>query len=306
MVWGIAMEYRTLRYILAVAEEGNISKAAKRLRISQPSLSHCVLKQERELGVALFDRSRKPLRPTYAGECYIRAAKQLLAIRQQLENDMRNIARHRSGRLAIGVTKPRSAYLLPQILPFFLERHPNVEVALAEENIAELETLLLNEEIEIAILLAPVDNEHLTYQHIFEEEIVLCMSPGHPLAAEFRERGPDLPMLRNEPFVLYKSGQRLRNAADLICAKGGFEPNIVLESQLAETILGLVSAGLGCAFVPKSVLACSGIDPKPLGFVLDDPSVTSSFVFAWRKNATLSWMAQEFVALTYEILKRDA
>lgn len=299
------MEQRTLRYIVMVAEEGSISKAAQTLRISQPSLSHCIMKQESDLGVALFDRSKKPLRLTYAGECYMRAARQILSIRQQLEYDMQSIAHHRSGRMSIGITKPRSTYLLPRLLPLFLKQHPNVEVNLAEKNVSELELLLLNEEIEFAILLAPVDNEHFTYQHIFKEEIALCMQPNHPLIETFLENGLDLALLCNEPFVMYKTGQRLRNAANLFCMKNGFKPNVILESQLAETILRLVSAGLGCAFVPKSVLEYSGIIPKPVGFVLQDPEVTSNFVFAWKKNRNLSWMAQEFMILTQEILKKD-
>ena len=297
------MDYRTLQYILVVAEERNISKAAQRLHISQPSLSHCILKQERALGVTLFDRSRHPLRLTYAGECYMRAARQILAVKQQLESDMKSIATHRSGRISIGVTKPRSAYLLPRILPHFMEQHPNVEVDLTEENAADLEALLLSEDIEIAILLSPVENEHFTYQHLFDENIVLCLPPGHRLTDTFKERGLNPAMLREEPFILYKRGQRVRQASDIFFAKSGFEPRVAIESQLAETILGLVASGLGCAFVPMSVLLYSGITPRPTGFALDDPAVTSNFVFAWKKNASLSWMASEFVSVTQEVLK---
>ena len=297
------MDYRTLEYILAVVDERNISKAAQRLRISQPSLSHCILKQERALGVSLFDRSNHPLRLTYAGECYVRAARQILAIRHQLETDMKSIVTQRSGRVSIGVTKPRSAYLLPRILPRFVELHPSVEVELTEENAADLEALLLSDDIEIAILLSPVENEHFTYQHLFDEDVVLCLPPGHPLAEEFGANGPDLGMLRDEPFILYKRGQRVRNTSDIFFAKNGFEPKVAIESQLAETILGLVAAGMGCAFVPKSVLLYSGITPKPAAFGLRDPAVTSNFVFAWRKNASLSWMASEFVSVTQEVLK---
>lgn len=86
------MDYRTLRYILAAAQERNISKAAQRLFISRPALSHYILKQEREPGVALFNRGTHPLRPTCAGENYVRAARQILHIREQLEKEKKDIA----------------------------------------------------------------------------------------------------------------------------------------------------------------------------------------------------------------------
>lgn len=299
------MDYRTLRYILAVAQEQNISKAAQKLYISQPSLSHCILKQERELGVTLFNRNTHPLQLTYAGENYVRAAQQILHIKEQLEKEMKDIADTKKGRLSIGITKPRSAYLLPQVLPYFHQLYPNVEIAPVEGNISVLESSLLSEKIEIAILLSPIESEHFAHQHLFEEEILLCLPEGHHIIEEFQNNGANLHQLKNESFILYQHGQRLRKATDLFFVENGFKPKVILESQIAETILGLVSVGMGCALIPKSVLKYSGLRDKLFGFTLGNPPISSKFEFAWKRNASLSWVAQEFMNTTRYILEQE-
>lgn len=298
------MDYRTLRYILAAAQEQNISKAAQKLFISQPSLSHYILKQERELGVSLFNRGAHPLKLTYAGEVYVRAARQILHIKEQLENQMRDIAETKKGRLSIGITKPRSAYLLPQLLPEFHRLYPNVEIALVEENVSALEGALISEQIEIAILLSPIEDELFSHQHLFEEEILLCLPEGHRLVDAFKEGGVNLNQLKDEPFILYQHGQRVRKATDAFFAENAFKPVIFLESQIAETILGLVSVGMGCALIPKGVLAYSGLRGAIHGFMLGDPPISSQFSFAWRRNAPLGWVAREFMSVARGILAR--
>lgn len=300
------MDYRTLRYILAVAQERSISRAAQTLHISQPSLSHCILKQERQLGVSLFDRGTHPLQLTYAGENYVRAAREILHIKDQLEKEMKGIAETKKGRLAIGMTKPRSAYLLPQVLPYFCNLYPNVEISLCEENVSTLESLLIAEKVEVAILLSPIENELFAHRLLFEEEILLCLPEGHHLIEEFQNNGADLRPLKNEPFILYPRGQRVRRATDLLFSKNSFTPRTILESQIAETILGLVAVGMGCAFIPKSVLKYSGIHPKPFGFTLGTPPISSTFEFAWKRSSSLSWVAQEFMKATQYILEQEA
>ncbi|MDL2264108.1 LysR family transcriptional regulator [Synergistaceae bacterium OttesenSCG-928-I11] len=298
------MDYRTMMYILVVCEEGNISKAAHRLHISQPSLSHCILKQERLLGVALFDRSKHPLRLTYAGEAYVRGAQQILHIRGEMEKELRNIAENRRGRIAIGITKTRAANLLPNVLPHFWKLYPNIEVELFEENILTLESLLLTDKVDAGILFLPISSEHLIYQHIYDENIYLCLPPGHPAIDPFEKTGVDLDVLQGEPFILHKPDQRLRQMSDLYFAKNGFKPNVVLESQVPEAILGFVSSGIGCALVPAGVFKQTGMVPKPAGFPLESSDLSLSFVFAWKRGATLRWVAEEFMRVTTDILGR--
>lgn len=293
------MDYRSLRYIITVAEEKNISKAAQKLYLSQPSLSHCILKQERQLGVTLFDRTKHPLQLTYAGERYIAAAHQILNIKEQLEKEMEDIANTKKGRVILGVTKTYSAYSLPRVISVFKKIYPDIQILLNEDINSSLESLLVTSKIEIAVLLMPVQSEHLCCQHLYDEEILLCLPADHPIIEKYKNSPIDLRLLKDEPFILYKTEQRVRKLAEMLFSKAGFKPKVILESQTAETILNLVSAGMGCAFIPKSVASYSRIFPQPVCFKLETPAMPSGF--AWRRGSYISWAAQEFMKITREV-----
>ncbi|MDR3265760.1 MAG: LysR family transcriptional regulator [Synergistaceae bacterium] len=294
--------YRTLRYIITVAEEGNISQAAQKLYLSQPSLSHCILKQEHELGITLFDRSRQPLRLTYAGERYVAAARKILSVREQLEKEMENIVKLRKGRVVVGVTRTHSAYFLPRVIPRFKALHPDVEIVLAEETISSLESMLIMDRAEIALLMTPAQNEQIFCEHLYNEKILLCLPEGHPLIEPFGKNGVDLVRLREEPLILYKKGMRVRKISDALFAEAGIQPRVELESQAAETILNLVSAGMGCAFLPASIVQHPGRSSRMACFTIGSPPLVSAFAFAWKRHSYPSWTAQEFMKATRDIL----
>lgn len=296
------MDYRTLRYIITVAEEGNISKAAQKLYLSQPSLSHCILKQEHKLGVTLFDRTRQPLQLTYAGERYIEAARKILDVRDQLEKEMEDIANTKKGRVVVGVTGTLSAYLLPRVIHRFRSRHPNVDIALVEETLSQLESMLVAGRAEIAILMMPVQSEHLACEHLCDEEILLCLPEGHPLTERFRDDGVDLSLMKEEPFALYRKGMRVRKISDELFARAGIIPRTMLESQTVETLLNLVAAGMASAFLPKTVMTHTGSAFGTVCFSIGSSPVSSAFAFAWRRGSYVSWAAQEFMKTTREVL----
>lgn len=297
------MDYRTLKYIITVAEERNISKAAQKLYLSQPSLSHCILKQERQLGIELFDRSKHPLRLTYAGERYIAAAQQILNVKEQLEKEMKDIANTKKGRIALGVNKTYATYLLPRVMPFFQKAYPGVRILLNEDINASLESLLVTGKIEIAILLMPVQSEHLVCHHLYDEELLLSLPCDHPLVETLKNGPVDLKLLKDEPFILYQSEQRARKISDELFSRAGFQPQVAIESQTAEAILRFVSAGMGCAFIPSSVARYSGVTPPPACFRIGAPALSACF--AWREDSYVSWAAQEFMKLTREICERE-
>ncbi|MDR3231537.1 MAG: LysR family transcriptional regulator [Synergistaceae bacterium] len=296
------LDHRTLRYIVTVAEEGNISRAAQKLHLSQPSLSHCILKQERTLGTTLFDRTRQPLRLTYAGERYVMAAREILSVRDHLEKEMEDIVKQRKGRVVVGATRTHSAYFLPRVIPRFKALYPDVEVALAEEIISSLESLLITDRAEIALLVTPAQNEQIFCEHLYNENLLLCLPEGHPLAESFGKSGVDLARLREEPFILYQKGMRVRKISDALFAHAGIQPRVELESQSAETIFNLVSVGMGCAILPASIVQYLSRVSRMPSFTVGRPPLSFSFAFAWKRNSYLSWAAQEFMRITRETL----
>ena len=136
------MNLKQALYIQTIAREGNITAAAKKLYVSQPSLSQMVRQVESEYGVTLFDRTVSPLRLTYAGEKYLQAAKTMLAANERLENELREIRQENSGLLRLGISVQRAIQILPVALPWFTMQYPKVSVELREEGSAKLEELL--------------------------------------------------------------------------------------------------------------------------------------------------------------------
>ncbi|GHS98015.1 LysR family transcriptional regulator [Synergistales bacterium] len=302
---GIQIDYRTLQYVITVAEEGSISKAAQKLYLSQPSLSHCILKQERKLGVTLFDRAQQPLKLTYAGERYVTAAHEILGLREQLEKEMDDIANDRKGRVVLGLTKMHSAYLLPRVAPHFRALYPDAEIVLVEDTISSLESMLITDRAEIAIIMTPAQNERLTCEHLYNDKFLLCLPKEHHLIELFENGGVDIALLKEEPFIFYKKGLRGRKIADVLFAETGIRPKVVLESQAAETILNLVSAGVGCAILPASIVQSPGNSCRTVHFTIGNLPLSSDFAFAWKRDSYVKWAAQEFIKITHEILSEN-
>ena len=126
------MDYKQYDYILTVAEEKSISKAAKKLFISQPSLSQYINRIEKHLGVNLFDRSTTPLELTYEGELFIETALKIKQLNEQLKKKFDDITELKSGRLNIGLTPSKANNPLPIILPCFKKNYPNIELIITE------------------------------------------------------------------------------------------------------------------------------------------------------------------------------
>ena len=142
------MEIRVLRYFLEVAREGSVTAAAKKLYVSQPSLSQMLKQVERELGVTLFDRSVSPFQLTYAGEKYLQAANTILSANERLENQLQEIREENSGRLRLGISVQRAMQVLPLALPWFMAQFPHVLLEITERGSAHLEELVLQGQVD--------------------------------------------------------------------------------------------------------------------------------------------------------------
>ncbi|MEN6314888.1 MAG: LysR family transcriptional regulator, partial [Clostridiaceae bacterium] len=163
------MDFRQLHYMLKVAEEKSFSKAAKKLYISQPSLSQYISNVEQQLGVRLFDRTTNPLTLTYAGELYEETAKNILYLKDQLLSQMDDIANLQRGHITIGISPFRSTYFLPTILPLFKKNYPGIDVSLAEGTMAELLELAINGATDFSIMTLPIPGELMSYDPIMTE-----------------------------------------------------------------------------------------------------------------------------------------
>jgi DNA-binding transcriptional LysR family regulator len=263
------MELRHLRYFVAVAEEGHITRAAERLGMQQPPLSQQIKALEQELGVQLFRRRARGVELTEAGGALLDEARAILARLGRAVETTRRIARGEQGRLCVGVP-PTGPFLpfVPGVIRAFREAFPLVSVTLEECLRTETVERLQDGRMDVAFLRAAIPApEGLVVHPLLEEPMVVALPSGHILA---RGAGEALRMeeLAGETFVVYarQQGPAIYEAMLAACHRAGFSPRLGQEAPRVTTALGLVAAGLGVSLVPASMrhMTMAGVAYRPL------------------------------------------
>lgn len=251
------MDKSDLEKIIAIAEEGSMAKAAQKLYITQPALSKCLTKVEESLGESLFVRRPNGLSLTYAGECLLKKAYQIMKLYEDVEMEFCELNHMRRGVLKLGSAERIGALVLPHLLKRFKELYPNIKIDIVEENSMILEEKLLIGALDIAILCLPLKNSNVNYQVFYEEPLYVALPSSHPLNKEsFQKDGEEMPYmplekLKGAEFILTKSFKKTRMAADRILKYLDGDYSVVLESQNIETVIRLVSSGLGISLIPN-------------------------------------------------------
>ena len=251
------MDKSDLEKIIAIAEEGSMAKAAQKLYITQPTLSKCLTKVEESLGESLFVRRPNGLSLTYAGECLLKKAYQIMKLYEDVEMEFCELNHMRRGVLKLGSAERIGALVLPHLLKRFKELYPNIKIDIVEENSMILEEKLLIGALDIAILCLPLKNSNVNYQVFYEEPLYVALPSSHPLNSEgFQRDGEEMPYiplekLKGAEFILTKSFKKTRMAADRILKYLDGDYSVVLESQNIETVIRLVSSGLGISLIPN-------------------------------------------------------
>jgi len=262
------MELRHLRYFLAVAEEGHITRAAERLGIQQPPLSQQIRALEDELGVQLFRRKPRGVELTDAGRSLLADSQIILAQVERARAKVARTARGEQGSIVVGFTSSAPFHpFVPRVIRRFREAFPGVTLRLEELGTIELVAGLRSEEIDAAFIRSPVaDLQGLAVHDLLTEDMVAALPADRPLARV--ETPLAIAELATEPFLLYRraSGPGFYDAILSACHQAGFTPQVVQEAPRIVATLNLVAAGLGVSLVPESLgqLAMSGIVFRPL------------------------------------------
>jgi len=262
------IELRLWRQFLAVAEELHFGRAARGLHMTQPPLTQGIAQLERLLGARLFERTKRSVRLTAAGEALLPQVRELLARARALPAQARAAAGGELGRLRIAFVSTVGFALLPQWLRAFRARHPQVQMELIEATGDVQVEALARGEIDAGFMLhspdfAPAGLPHL---RVAREPLVLALPEAHPLARAVRL---SLPAVLQEPLVIFprRIVPSLHDAIFGLYHASGREPRIAQEAIQMQTIVNLVSAGLGLAWVPDSVrqFQRSGVVYRRLG-----------------------------------------
>lgn len=263
----MGVELRLLRSFVAVAEEMSFTAAAARLHMAQPPLSLQIRRLEEELGLKLFDRSRRAISLTAAGEALLAETRPLLVQVEQTLNAARRADEGEVGRLTIGFVPAAANGALPAQIREFHALYPRVELFLREMRPDDLVEGLAEKSIDICFLYLPFSDPRFHTRVVERDSLVAVLPADHRLASA---SGPmQLEELAGEPFVLpSRHGMPgLRGLVLAACREAGFDPEPVHQDiWLSQTMLGLVAGGLGVALLPGSVrrLHRTGASVRPL------------------------------------------
>jgi DNA-binding transcriptional LysR family regulator len=288
-----APELWQLRYFSAVAERLHFGRAAEALHISQPPLSRAIRGLEDQLGVALFVRTRRRVELTPAGERLLEESRRLAAHLERAVNGLRAVAAGEEGRLRIGFVSLADYGVLPGLLKAYKAARPRVRLALREMLSPEQAIALKAGELDFGLLLPPVHGagglEHVVVQR---ERFVVALPARHRLA---RGRAIAMRALAGEPLVMVprEIAPGLYDIVANLAARAGFSLNVAQEAIQMQTVVSLVSSGLGAAVVPASVanLGRRGVVYRELA----DAHPRLDLWLAWPRKP-LGAAAQELVA----------
>jgi LysR family hydrogen peroxide-inducible transcriptional activator len=283
------MEIHQLRYFRAVAECESFTRAAKREHVSQPSLSHQILKLEDELSAKLFDRTGKAVKLTAAGETFLPTAQSILRQVAEARSQIREIAGIESGRGRVGVIPTVAPFFLPSVLASFAKQYPLIEVSVVEQPGAVLLELLRDRNIDLAIMPVAPGEKGITSTELFQEKLFAVVCEGHALGKYKKIR---LEQMGGAPFLFLKDGHCFRDDVLAMFQKANVQPRITFESGCFLTVLNMVKAGIGVSVVPEMAVK-RGSGCKFIPIESDQPVRTISLVQLQNGQRT---RAQELLA----------
>ena len=243
------MDLRQISYVVAVADEGGFSAAARRLGVAQPSVSQAVAQLERELGVRLFDRIGRQVNVTAAGAAMIPPARRMLLEARSAREAVASVRGLGAGLLDLVALPTVATDPLAGLIGTFRLAHPGIRIHVAEPDTAdEAWSMVTSGAAELALAEVPPDGSDLVAEAVFTQELVVVAPPGHRLG----EGGVRAATLARWPLIAPPPGTSTRRLVDAALAAGGRRANVAVETAQRESIIPLVLAGAGVAVLPEA------------------------------------------------------
>lgn len=291
------MELRQLEYFQMASRLRNITRAAERLRVSQPNITVAIKKLEAELGIQLFDRSQKQLSLTPEGAVFLNRVELALRNIQDAVLEVNDYKQLQKGTIKIGIPPMMGAYLFPRIFSSFQRRYSHLDIFMHEEGSMSIREQLERDELDFGIVIISGASNHLQLLPMAKSQVVCCVPESSPLA---NKSSISLEDIAEENIIMLKEGSFLRQTLMTKMKNASIEPNIVLESNQVITLRGLVASGVGIAFLLDMVVED---EPGVKAIPLAEPMFVDVGL-AWKKDRYISHAAKSFIDFCKDILKQ--
>ncbi len=289
------MELSQLRYVQAVADTGNFTRAAIRSNIAQPSLSQQIIKLERELGHKLFHRLGRRAVLTEAGKVFLERARRILFEVEDATKELED-SPSLERKITVGAIPTLAPYLLPGLIALSRERFPNLQVNIREDFKTTLIRGLREGDLDLAIVTLPAADPMIQADTLWKESLQLAVAAKHPLASKPRVTGADLAA---ETFILLGTSSSLADQVKRFCGEHHFEPRIGSQCAQVATVKALVGIGAGISILPSG--AVSAEDKGLLTFIsLADSEPIREIAVLRHMQRYQSRGAEQFLSLLRE------
>jgi DNA-binding transcriptional LysR family regulator len=251
------LDLALLRTFLAVVRAGGMRRAADELLVTQPAVSARVRQLEHELGVTLFERVGRAVRPSEAGRLLLEEIPHVLAAEEALRDRMQHYRGLGQASLQIATIDAVSIYVLPEIYLEFRRAHPDIDLRVRVTDSSHVLDAVRQLDAEVGFLALPPHpqrpehEDELEFHPIYEDSMVCVASPQHPLS---QRRSVSLGSLADSPLVLYDRTSTTRAVLDTVFEHGGVVPNVAMETASPEAMKRLAEVGMGIAILPEPLV----------------------------------------------------
>ncbi|MER7680057.1 MULTISPECIES: LysR family transcriptional regulator [unclassified Streptomyces] len=245
-----------LAHFAGVARTEHVTRAAQEMRVPQSTLSRAMVRLEQDLGVDLFARRGRTVSLTPAGRAFLASVERALAEIGRAADEVRADADPATGKVAFGFLHTMGSETVPGLIRAFRADHPGVRFSLVQNYGEAMLERLRSGELDLCLTSPVPDAPDLVGRLLDEQKLRLVVPADHRLASRRRVR---LAEAADETFVTLEPGYGMRRLTDDLCREAGFRPRIAFEGEEAETLRGLVAAGLGVALLPPPAVARPGV-----------------------------------------------
>ncbi|MGP4060525.1 cidABC operon transcriptional activator CidR [Halobacillus sp. H74] len=291
------MDIRHLKYFIEVTRFNSFTRAADHLFVTQPTISKMIKNLEGELGVELFDRSRKKLILTDAGRAILEQAQTIDRAFINLQTEIDNLVGLQKGHIRIGLPPIMDADHFIRILGDFHQLYGGITFQLMENGTRKIEEDIIADNLDVGIAVLPTEGDEFDHFSFMKEELRVVVPYTHRFADRKQIR---LEELEEEQFILFNKDFALNDRIRESCKEAGFLPQVVSESSQWDFIGKMIASELGISILPYSVSNLLKEDVRAIKVV--KPTIEWDLAIIWRKNHYLSYATREWLKFTQERL----